>query len=60
MIRGFCSDAAAGVAGMMLAGYGNEVLHQFPTGETIYILMAIAMLCPYLQENEQNGPHISA
>lgn len=55
MLRGFCSASAAGIAGMMLAGYGNEVLHQFPTGETIYILMAIAMLCPYLQHNEQKN-----
>lgn len=55
MIRGICSAAAAGIAGMLLAGYGNEVLHQFPTGETIYILMAIAMLCPYLDKNKQNG-----
>lgn len=60
MIRGFCSAAAAGIAGMMLAGYGNEVLHQFPTGETIYILMAIAMLCPYLQQNEPNEQHVSS
>lgn len=59
MIRGICSAAAAGIAGMMVAGYGNEVLHQFPTGETIYILMAIAMLCPYLDKNKQNGVQVS-
>ncbi|WP_286778846.1 MULTISPECIES: O-antigen ligase family protein [Sphingobacterium] len=57
-LRGICSAAGAGIAGMMAAGYGNEVLHQFPTGETIYILMATAMLCPYLQQNEQNRKQI--
>lgn len=59
MIRGICSACGAGIAGMMLAGYGNEVLHQFPTGETIYILMAIAMLCPYLDKNKQNEAQVT-
>ena len=56
MIRTLASAAAAGIAGMMAAGYGNEVLHQFPTGQTVYILMAIVMLCPYL-ENRKNNEH---
>ncbi|MBD1432788.1 O-antigen ligase family protein [Sphingobacterium sp. DN00404] len=56
MTRMLCSAASAGIAGMMAAGYGNEVLHQFPTGQTVYILMAIVMLCPYL-ENSKNNEH---
>lgn len=55
-IRALGSAASAGIAGMMAAGYGNEVLHQFPTGQTVYILMAIVMLCPYL-ENSKNYEH---
>lgn len=59
LIRGICSASGAGIAGMMVAGYGNEVLHQFPTGETIYILMAIAMLCPQLVLNKEHEQSIS-
>lgn len=55
-IRVLGSAASAGIAGMMAAGYGNEVLHQFPTGQIVYILMAIVMLCPYL-ENSKNNEH---
>lgn len=55
VIRSICSAASAGIAGMMAAGYGNEVLHQFPTGQTIYMLMAITMLCPYLEKNKNDG-----
>lgn len=42
--------AVAGLAGMMVAGYGNEVLHQIPTGITVYILMGIVMLSPYMDK----------
>ena len=52
-IRALGSAASAGIAGMMAAGYGNEVLHQFPTGQTVYILMAIVMLCPYLENRKK-------
>ncbi len=58
VIRTLASAAAAGIAGMMAAGYGNEVLHQFPTGQTVYILMAIVMLCPYLENRKNNGHSI--
>ncbi|RZF59436.1 O-antigen ligase domain-containing protein [Sphingobacterium corticibacterium] len=54
MIRALTSAASAGIAGMMAAGYGNEVLHQFPTGQTVYILMAIVMLSPYLENRKNN------
>jgi len=57
-VRAICTAAAAGIAGMAVAGYGNEVLHQFPTGQTIYILMAIAMICPYLERNKNHGREI--
>lgn len=44
----------SGLAGIMVAGYGNEVLHQIPTGQTVYILMGIVMIMPWM-EREING-----
>lgn len=55
LVRAIGAAASAGIAGMMAAGYGNEVLHQFPTGQIVYILMAIVMLCPMLEKNKNNG-----
>ncbi|MBP1618531.1 MAG: hypothetical protein H6Q14_2358 [Bacteroidetes bacterium] len=45
-IRGVTSAFVSGYAGMLVAGYGNEVFHQFPTGPTLYICMAFIMLSP--------------
>lgn len=46
MIRGITCSLTSGYAGMLVAGYGNEVFHQFPTGPTLYICMAFIMLSP--------------
>lgn len=40
----------AGLSGMIVAGYANEVLHQMPTGQTVYTLMGIIMISPYLDK----------
>lgn len=46
--------ATAGVAGMLVAGYANEVLHQLPAGPTIYLLIGIIMMSPYLDKELRN------
>lgn len=46
LIRGITCALTSGYAGMLVAGYGNEVFHQFPTGPTLYICMAFIMLSP--------------
>lgn len=43
-LRGFLSAFIAGIAGMLVCSYGNEMLQQFPNGPIIYALMAFVML----------------
>jgi O-antigen ligase len=49
-IKSIAMASTAGLAGIMVAGYANEVLHQMPTGQTVYILMGVIMLSPYLDK----------
>ncbi|MEN5194450.1 O-antigen ligase family protein [Sphingobacterium faecium] len=49
-IKSIAAASTAGLAGIMVAGYANEVLHQMPTGQTVYILMGIIMLSPVLDK----------
>jgi hypothetical protein len=56
-IRGITCALTAGLAGMLVAGYGNEVLHQFPTGPTLYICMAFIMLSPRFDKELMDGKH---
>lgn len=51
-VKGVVMASTAGLAGIMVAGYANEVLHQTPTGPTIYILMAVIMLSPMLDKQQ--------
>lgn len=51
--------STAGLAGMLVAGYANEVLHQMPAGNTIYILMGIIMISPYLDKQVCNAHKVS-
>jgi len=51
-IKTITSAATAGLAGMIVAGYANEVLHQLPTGQTVYILIGIIMMSPYLDKKQ--------
>lgn len=43
-LRGIICALLAGVFGMLVCSYGNEVLQQFPNGPTIYMCMAFIMM----------------
>lgn len=47
--------STAGLSGILVAGYANEVLHQLPTGQTVYILIGIIMISPYLDKKVIDG-----
>ncbi|MNN79203.1 hypothetical protein D3C81_1958260 [compost metagenome] len=49
-IKSIVAASTAGLTGIMVAGYANEVLHQMPTGQTVYILMGIIMLSPVIDK----------
>lgn len=57
-IKGIVMASTAGLAGMMVAGYANEVLHQMPTGQTVYILMGIVMLAPHIERKAHYADNI--
>lgn len=50
------SALTAGMAGVMVASYGNAVLGTMPTGTLIYISMAILMNSDYLDKQYQTIP----
>lgn len=55
-LRGIMSALVAGLTGMLVTGYGNEVLQQFPTGPILYMSMAFIMMGRYFdKEIENNG-----
>jgi len=54
-IKSIAAASTAGLAGIMVAGYANEVLHQMPTGQTVYILMGIIMLSPVIDKKLSYG-----
>ena len=43
-LRGILIALLGGITGMLLGGYGNEVLQQFPNGPILYICMAFIFL----------------
>lgn len=43
-LRGILCAFLAGIAGMLVCSYGNEMLQQFPNGPIVYTLMAFVML----------------
>lgn len=43
-LRGIITAFVAGIAGMLVCSYGNEMLQQFPNGPIVYTLMAFVML----------------
>lgn len=53
-LKGVLSALVAGLAGMLVTGYGNEVLQQFPTGPILYILMAFIMMGRYFDKEIEN------
>lgn len=54
-VRSIVAASTSGLAGIMIAGYANEVLHQMPTGQTVYILMGIIMISPLIDKQLSNG-----
>lgn len=53
-LKGILSALVAGVAGMLVTGYGNEILQQFPTGPILYIFMAFIMMGRYFDKEIEN------
>lgn len=49
-LRGITAALTAGFAGLLAAGYANEVLHQFPAGPTLYICMTFIVLSPFFEK----------
>lgn len=43
-LKGILSALLAGLAGMLVCSYGNEVLQQFPNGPILYVSMAFIFL----------------
>ena len=61
-LRGFTAALTAGVFGIMVSSYGNEILGQFPTGIIIYMSQAFIFLAPRFdrelaEAREQNIIH---
>ena len=44
---------ACGMAGIMMASYGNGVFGQMPTGILMYVTMVFIFLSPKLDKNKQ-------
>lgn len=53
-VKAITMACTAGIAGMVVAGYANEVLHQLPSGPLVYIFMGIIMMSPYLDKQLEN------
>lgn len=43
-LKGSLFAILAGIGGMLVAGYGSEILQQFPNGPIVYALMAFVMM----------------
>ena len=54
-LKGLLSALLAGLAGMIAASYGNEVLQQFPNGPIVYICMAFIFMGRNLDRDISNG-----
>ena len=48
------SALIAGLSGILIASYGNEVLQQFPTGHILYICMTFIMMGRYFDKEIEN------
>ncbi len=53
-LKGIMSALVAGLSGIIVAAYGNEVLQQFPTGPILYICMAFIMMGRYFDKEIEN------
>jgi len=50
-VRGIAIASTGGIAGMLVASYGNEILAQFPNGIIVFVLIALIFVCPNLDKN---------
>lgn len=53
-LKGIMSALIAGLSGILIASYGNEVLQQFPTGPILYICMTFIMMGRYFDKEIEN------
>ena len=49
-LRGLVAALVAGISGVVVMSYGNEVLGQIPTGAIIYMSMAFIFLSPHFDK----------
>ena len=49
-LRGLVTALVAGISGVVVMSYGNEVLGQIPTGAIIYMSMAFIFLSPHFDK----------
>lgn len=54
-LKGVTYALLAGLAGMMVSGYGNEILQQFPNGPIVYMCMAFIFLGRKFDEQISEG-----
>lgn len=53
-LKGIMSALVAGLSGILVASYGNEILQQFPNGPIIYICMTFIMMGRYFDKEIEN------
>lgn len=53
-LKGIMSALIAGLSGILIASYGNEVLQQFPTGPILYKCMTFIMMGRYFDKEIEN------
>lgn len=60
-LRGFTAAMVAGIAGMVVMAYGNEILGQIPNGAIIYMCMGFIFLSPHFDRElaeARKGPPV--
>ena len=54
-LKGQITALTCGMAGIMLASYGNGVFGQMPTGIIMYVSMVFMFLGPEIDQSKQNN-----
>lgn len=49
-LKGIIGALVAGLGGILVSAYGNEILQQFPTGPILYMSMAFIMMARYFDK----------
>lgn len=57
-LKGIISALVAGLGGMLVTAYGNEVLQQFPTGPILYMCMTFIVLGRYFDKELANKEEV--